>query len=299
MAMDYAIGIDVGGTNVKLLAVRADGGAVAQDEFPTVDEPTRPWAAATRERIAAIEQAHGKARWIGVTAPGLAGPDGRKIIWMQGRMAAVQDFDWTGFLERDTLVPVLNDAHAALMGEAWLGAAAGCANVCMLTLGTGVGGAVMCDGRLLRGRLGRAGHLGHLSLDPWGRADIVQTPGSLEDAIGECTLQQRGLGRYASTRALVAAHTAGDALATSVWLGSVRALAAAMVSIINMADPEIFILGGGIAQAGAALLTPLQGLLDALEWRPTGSGVKVVTATLGPRAGALGAAWHAMRQEPA
>jgi glucokinase len=215
---------------------------------------------------------------------------------MQGRMAALAGFDWSEFLGRP--VPVLNDAHAALMGEAWLGAAAGETNVCMLTLGTGVGGAIMCDGQLLRGRLGRAGHLGHVSLDPDGEHDIVNTPGSLEDAIGECTLAARGQGKFRSTRDLVAACEAGDAQAAAVWLTSLRALAAAMTSIINAVDPAVFILGGGIAQAGPALFNPLQTMLNEIEWRPTGTAVRIVAAQLGPRAGALGAAWHAMRLDP-
>src|SRR5262249_34524652 len=122
---------------------------------------------------------------IGVAAPGIAAPDGRAIWWMQGRVAEVQGFDWTAHLRRGAHVPVLNDAQAALLGEAWRGAATGLSNVVMLTLGTGVGGSAIVDGQLLRGHLGRAGHLGHICLDVNGERDIFNTPGSLEQAIGE------------------------------------------------------------------------------------------------------------------
>lgn len=157
-------------------------------------------------------------------------------------------------------------------------------------LGTGVGGAAMLDGRLLRGHLGRAGHLGHVSLDPSGPLDIVNTPGSLEDAIGQHSLAIRTAGRFSTTRELLAAIAAGDAFAAAAWEKSVRALAAAIAGFINTFDPEVVVLGGGISAAGDALLIPLQAHLDRFEWRPSGSQVRLVIATLGNSAGALGAA---------
>src|SRR5438132_1167130 len=80
--------------------------------------------------------------------------------------------------------------------------------VMMVAVGTGVGGAAMVDGRLLKGHLGRAGHLGHISLGPNGTRDIVNTPGSLEEAIGNCTIERRTAGRFTSTLALAAAAAA-------------------------------------------------------------------------------------------
>jgi glucokinase len=189
---------------------------------------------------------------------------------------------------------VLNDAHAALLGEAWIGAARGCKNVAMLTLGTGVGGAVLCDGRLLRGAIGRAGHLGHVVVDAEGPPDLVNTPGSLEDAIGEYSLPARSDGRFKTTRDLLTAFRAGDAQATNLWQKSIHALAAALAGIINVVDPELIILGGGIAQAGDDLFVPLADAMNRFEWRPHGHAVKIIPAALGDGAGALGAAWNAM-----
>src|SRR5208282_3807408 len=129
--------------------------------------------------------------WIGLAAPGLAAPDQRLIRCMPGRLPGLERLVWRKVLKAAGPVPVLNDAQAALLGEVWRGAARGARNACLLTLGTGVGGAALVDGRLLRGHIGRAGHLGHASLDPAGPPDVARTPGSLENAIGECTLKAR------------------------------------------------------------------------------------------------------------
>ena len=166
----------------------------------------------------------------------------------------------------------------------------------LLTLGTGVGGAIMVDGRILRGHLGRAGHLGHVSLDPEGGPDVVNTPGSLEDAIGEHNVKQRSSGRFNSTRELVAAVRDGSAEAAEVWLRSVRALAAAIAGFINVLDPEAVVIGGGIADADESLFQPLQAVLDQFEWRPGGARVRLVKAALGRNAGAVGAAYGAMNR---
>jgi glucokinase len=184
---------------------------------------------------------------------------------MQGRLQGLEGLNWTDFLQAPHSVPVLNDAHAALLGEAWKGAAVGYRDAVLLTLGTGVGGAILADGRLYKGHIGRAGHLGHICLNPDGPPDIVGTPGSLEQMIGNCTLPARSGGRFTLTRQLVDAHLAGDAQATEIWLRSIFNLAAGITSIINAIDPEVIILGGGIAQAGPALFDPLKHFMERLS----------------------------------
>src|SRR6185369_12318578 len=125
-----------------------------------------------------------------------------------GRMAGIENFVWEKFLERKA--KVVNDAHAALLGEVWQGAAKGGKDVLLLTLGTGVGGAAICGGRLITGHLGRAGHFGHISMDPAGAPTITGTPGGLENAIGNATIGQRSQGRCNSTHELLDAVKAGD-----------------------------------------------------------------------------------------
>jgi len=293
--MKYAIGIDLGGTNVKGLAVTPEGEVLVQLAMPTSDSGGSAWQKNVRRVFEKLVQAVGRdPDFVGVAAPGLASRDGHSIASMPGRLAGLEGLVWREYLKFPGVVPVLNDAQAALLGEVWRGAARRSKNVFLLTLGTGVGGAAMVDGRLLRGHIRRAGHLGHISLDPKGQPDVTGTPGSLEDAIGDCTIKARSGGRFTSTRALVQASRNGDAEARRIWLDSVRALGAGIASLANVLDPEIVLLGGGIVQAGSALFRPLRGFLDEFEWRPAGAKVRLAAAALGDRAGTVGAAWNAM-----
>jgi glucokinase len=209
-------------------------------------------------------------------------------------MEDIQGFNWTEALNRESLVPVLNDAHAALLGEAWIGAVQGKQNVVLLTLGTGVGGAITSGGRLLKGVIGRAGHLGHMSLDIDGPTSNCGTPGAIEIMIGNYTVQERSKGRFSSTRDLVDAHEANDPVATEIWLRSIRALGCAIASYINIIDPEIVVITGGISIVGKTLMDPLNAVLDEVEWRPGGHQVPVVFGKLDMWAGAVGAAYAAL-----
>ncbi len=293
--MSYIIGIDLGGSSVKTVAVSPEGAVLSQSSVSFDAGATMDWAEKIREIAERIQRERGEpASCIGLAAPGLAARDGRSIARMPGRLQGLEALDWTVFLKSPHPVPVLNDAHAALLGEAWLGAARGFENVILFTLGTGVGGAAMVDGRLLRGHLGRAGHLGHLSLDIDGAPDVCGTPGSLELLMGNCTVAERTGGRFQTTHELVAAHQVGDVEASSAWLRSVRALACAVASCVNILDPEAVIIGGGIARAGAALFDPLNALMAEMEWRSVGYAVKILPATLGEHAGACGAARNAL-----
>jgi len=289
------MGVDLGGTNIKVAVVSEDGQILQQSTGETADDATGSWAETIRQKIRDLENEKSEpARWIGLAAPGLAARDGLSIGTMQGRLEGLQGLNWTNFLQTTRPVPVLNDAHAALLGEAWKGAAVGYRDAVLLTLGTGVGGAILANGRLYKGHIGRAGHLGHICLDPDGPSDIVGTPGSLEEMIGNCTLPDRSNGRFVLTRQLVEAHLAGDQQATELWLRSVYNLAAGLTSIINAIDPEVIILGGGIAQAGPALFEPLARFIEKIEWRPQGQRVKIIPAKLGNLAGTLGAAYYAL-----
>jgi glucokinase len=291
----YAIGIDLGGTHIKAASVSESGEILDRVTGETRDRAAPgTWVETIRGLRARIESLRGELpAGIGVAAPGLAAADGRSIASIPGRLAGLQGLDWASALDAAVPVRVLNDGHAALLGECWRGAAAGCRDVVLLTLGTGVGGAILSDGRLLTGATGKAGHFGHMTLDPDGPPSIAGMPGSLEGAIGNCTIEARSHGRFHDTRSLVEAHVAGDAEATRVWLRSVYRLACAIASIANAVDPEVVILGGGIARAGDALLHPLEKFLADVEWRALG-GVRVELAALAEMAGALGAAQRAL-----
>jgi glucokinase len=229
----------------------------------------------------------------GVAAPGLAARDGSAIAYMPGRLEGLEGLSWKDFLRARFTVPVLNDAHAALLGESWTGAARNLTDVIMLTLGTGVGGAAIVDGRLLKGHIGRAGHFGHSCLDMGGPPDITGIPGSLEYLVGNYSVSQRSNGRFPTTHALVEA-TKIDPVARETWMASIRALACGIATFVNLFDPEAVILGGGIARAGQLLLEPLEDALRKIEWQPGGHRAKLIPAELGEFAGAIGSARNAL-----
>ena len=289
--MNRLIGIDIGGTQIKMGAFSPGGIMLGQWVRETGDRPTTGAPAFAETVRQMLEETNGSDATIGIAAPGVTAKDGRSIAYQPGKMHGIEGFDWGAFLNRD--VPVLNDGHAALLGEVWQGAAQGAKDAILLTLGTGVGGAILSDGKLLKGTFGRAGHLGHTSVTESAERSIFGTPGSLEAAIGNYTVPVRSNGRFSSTRELIEAHRAGDSEATLVWIKSVRVLARAITSFINILDPEIVILGGGITRAGAYLFDPLDEFLEQFEWRPAGHRVRIVPAKLGEWAGAYGTAWNA------
>ncbi len=293
--MEFAIGIDLGATRIKLVAVNEAGIVLERRSEHTTE---MAWAENIRTMLAAVESGIGAAAtWMGLAAPGLASPDLRAIAFMPERLKGLEGLDWTDFLARANTVTVLNDAQAALYGEHWLGAAASFENAILLTLGTGVGGAILSHGQLMTGTIGRAGHFGHICLDPNAPKDIVNTPGSIEMLMGDYTVHERSRGLFHSTKELVEAHLAGDQKATEIWMKAVLALSCAIASLINVLDPEAVIIGGGVSRAGEALFEPLRKFMDEVEWRPGGHRVKIIPAQLGDWAGAFGAARFAMRHE--
>lgn len=295
--MEHLLGIDLGGSSVKALAVSPEGEQMLVRQVGFDSDQPLEWAQHVRSLVPEIEsKLGGQAASIGLSAPGLAAADARSIRHMPGRLQGLEDFDWTEYLGRKRLIPVMNDAHAALAGESWVGAVRNIRNVVFVTLGTGVGGAVMVDGNILRGAIGRAGHVGHICLDPMGEPDICRTPGSLELAIGNCTIERRTQGKYSATHELVGAVRNGDREAAEIWRDSVRNLACGLTSLTNVLDPEVIIIGGGIAQAGDVLFEPLQEFMDAMEWVVSGYRVRIEPAQLGEMAGAYGAAITGFRR---
>ena len=281
-----AIGIDLGGTQIKGVIVTAAGEVLRRELRATKDDEPRAWL----ESVARLAAELGGELPVGISAPGLVSPEGDSIACLPVRLKGLEGLNWTRQFDLGWHIPVTNDAHAAFIGEAWIGAAAGMLNAFMLTLGTGVGGAIMVDGVVMRGHLGRAGHFGHACLDLRGPASIAGMPGALEGFIGNYNIRERTGGRFDSTHALLGAMRIGDAFARECWMESIRALACAVASFINILDPEAVILGGGIAQAGDVLFDPLRAEVAKVEWRPTGASVPLFPAALGEWAGAIGAA---------
>ncbi len=291
-----SIGIDMGGTNIKGVLINEDGTILHDMQCSTNEKEATYWKEVIADMLHTLQQKSGsKHTPVGLSAPGLAGSNNDCIKLMPGRLAGLENFVWADYLKTPTWV--LNDAHAALMAEAKFGAGKGYGNVILLTLGTGVGGGIMINGELHQGLLNRAGHMGHVMLNADSdEYDVTHMPASLEDAIGNCTIAQRSFGKFYSTYELVQAYKEGDTIATYVWLHSVKRLAVALCSFINILSPDIIILGGGIAQAGDDLFNPLDGFMNIFEWHHSGVRTPVVQAIFDEYSGAVGAASFALHK---
>lgn len=290
-----AIGVDLGGTRIKIAALDNNGNLLQQMYTPTNDGNDPAWKQSILDSITQIQQNLGITDYIaGISAPGIPDENNSTIAYMPGRLQGLENFNWSSFLNHKAWV--LNDGVAALMAEATLGSARSKKNVVMLTLGTGVGGALLIDGKPYQGNFQKAGHIGHMSLACDENTDITGIPGSLEDAIGNCTIQKRSLGKFKDTHELLEAYRKGDHFARWLWLTSVRKLSIAIASVTNILSPECVILGGGITEAGIDLMEPLESFLSLYEWRPGENRVTVLKAQFTDMAGAIGAACFASVQ---
>lgn len=284
-----AIGIDLGGSRIKAVLLQPDNQVVHSSYAPTIDDAASSWKQAVAESVARIAAEFQLSDYVtGIAAPGIANAEMTAIQCMPGRLQGLENFDWTQFLQRKTRV--LNDAVAALMGESRLGIAINYKQAVMLTLGTGVGGALLINGQPYLGAFQKAGHAGHMVIDSVAAADVTGMPGSLEQAIGNASILQRSDGRFSDSLQLIQAFKNGDHHAQWVWLDSVRKLALAMASISNLLSPECFIIGGGITEAGKDLFEPLKQFFQLYDWSLQGKQPPILKAALGDMAGAIGAA---------
>lgn len=289
---NLSIGIDLGGTRIKAVAIDGPGNILFQHYQPTQDGDDEIWKNAV---LIAVQEIQKKINApdvvVGISAPGLPNAGNTAIAYMPGRLQGLENFTWAEFLKTRTFV--LNDAISAMMAEARYGAAKNKKNVIMLTLGTGVGGAILIEGKPYQGAFSKAGHIGHMVIDSDGEPDIIGIPGSLEDAIGNCTIEKRTSGKYTATHQLLEDYRKGDRLASDVWLTSVRKLAIGLASLTNILSPEVIILGGGITEAGKDLFEPLEEFMGKYEWRAAGNKAEIVKAQFGDLAGAVGVACFA------
>jgi len=298
--MTTAIGIDLGGSNIKGVLLNAEGEVIHQLAKVTEtgsgynNKGGQHWKQTVSEMIAELKsKSNNSVDAIGLAAPGLPNENNSAIQVMPSRLEGIENLVWTDYLDEKE-VWVLNDAHAALIAEARFGVGQGVKNIVMLTLGTGVGGGVLINGELYQGNYQMAGHLGHMILDVDSEdSGIVGMPGTLENAVGDATVLKRSFGRIKSTHELVEAYQRGDAFASYVWLNTVRKLALGLCSLCNFISPELIILGGGITKAGDALYKPLADFIEVYEWKNTGKKTPIKQARYGDMAGAVGAAGFA------
>jgi glucokinase len=306
MSSQRVIAVDLGGT--KLLAGLVDREGVA------LRRTVRPTDLSGEDALLdQIEQAIGEVGSDGFGALGVGIPStidqrtGRAVSSVNIPLAGV---DLREQLQRRFGVPVMieNDANAAALAEHRLGAGRGTRHMVMLTLGTGVGGGLILDGRLYRGAVGAAGELGHITIDVDGPPCQGACPGrghlealasgTAADVLVERLARERpdgDLGRAASAGRPVDARLAvelaaegpGDAREALEQVGLL--LGAGIASYVNVFNPELVVLGGGFARAGDLLFEPARRVVAERALTPARDLVRIVPALLGVEAGLIGA----------
>ncbi len=282
------IGIDLGGSAIKLGRFNQAGECL---QSLTVDtpQPATP-DAVLAAMLAAIHHIdpQREAAAIGVGMPGPVDVTGRislvAINLSNWQMVPVADW-----LEAKTGKPVIlaNDANCAGLGEAWLGVGDQFQNLILLTLGTGVGGAVIIDGKLFVGSRGVGAELGLITLNPDGPPCNSGNQGSLEQYVSAQAIRRRtGL----EPRELDAQARAGDPNALSFWQAYGRDLGAGLASLIYIFDPEVVVLGGGISASAEFFLPTAQAEVHRRVFYSDRSGLQLLIAKLGNQAGIVGAA---------
>jgi len=287
------IGIDLGGTRIKGVVIDAVGNVLHQTYTPTNDGEGEAWKEGIAKTVHELRQKVPIEKIaVGISAPGLPNKQNTTIAFMPGRLEGLENFVWGDYLKCSAYV--LNDGVAALVAEAKTGAAKNSTNAIMITLGTGVGGALLINKQPYQGSFNKAGHIGHMVIDSNGDADVTNMPGSIEECIGNCTVEKRSKGKFTSTHELLEAYRNDDEFAKQVWLVSVKKLAIGLASASNFISPDTIVVGGGIAEANDDLFSPLNKWFDEFEWQPGGIRPQIVKAVHGDLAGAIGAACFAM-----
>jgi glucokinase len=298
-----AIGVDIGGTGIKAALVNIRG-----DLLERTQEPSPRTSAALRDFVhSLLKRAKGPVRGIGVGCKGIIDSDSTCVKSCPGDLCFLEGKILSEVIEAgDIPVCAENDARVALIGETLWGAARGRRNVVMLTLGTGVGGAVLVDGRILQGATGAAGHLGHTTIDPQGGLCICGNYGCIETHFSSraiesdywahmhraapTTLSMGSTGEVPNPEAIFRAAAAGDNCARYVVDRALEYLAAALVSFLHTFDPEVFILGGNMVAAGPQLLAPIQDKIARRTRTLLGREVPIVFQKMVGYGGVAGAA---------
>lgn len=322
--MPFAFGIDIGGTFTKMVALAPDRSVLALGRVPTLsaDGPVplvARAAEAARQMCADAGLALAAADAAGIGVAGLVDKD-------TGVLTACPNLPgWEGFHGAEAFSTALgipavveNDASAAALAEATLGAGSGRDPVALLTLGTGVGGGLVIGGRIVHGRRGFAGEFGHMALSVDGgprcacgargcveaylRSSHVVAR-ALELAASAPTPPTPALARAlasgeATARAVGEAARAGDPVALTVFTELGRHLGIAIANVISALNPEAVIVGGGVSLAGDVLIATARETALARVMPPLAADVAILPAALGDRGGMLGVALLALGMGP-
>lgn len=289
-----AIGIDLGGTRIKGVLIDIQGNVLQELIIETL-EIDQKWKQDVKKVCDSLASKCTEEFIIGLSAPGIPNKYNTAIEFLPNRLNGIEGFVWKELLKTNTYV--MNDAIAAMSAEASFGSARDCEHAVLITIGTGVGGAILINKMIYQGAFQKAGHIGHMTVDMEGDPDICGMPGSLEEAIGNYSIAKRSNGKFKDTLEVIDALQTKDPIAIEVWNKSIKALAISISSISNILAPEKIVLAGGITKAGEILMTPLRTFMNQYEWKPGGNHIKIELATFSDKAGAIGAAAFALHQK--
>ena len=294
---DYALGVDIGGTKIAVGAIDRSSTVQVRRTIPTDVEAgfaagLKRLSQTIDESMAEADAALGSLVGIGLGCPG-------PIDEASGRID--NDYTLPGWEGHDIVSPIasrygthvrlINDADAALLGEAAAGAARGVHVAIMLTIGPGVGGAALIDGTILRGAAGAHPEIGHLPVDPAGPECYCGNRGCLESLVAGPGLARAGAQfGYPDAESVFAAAEAGETPARAILARSAAAVETATWSLIHAFAPEVIIFGGGIGERHYALYREAaERAIARARFAPEGA-VQVARAALGNDAGMVGAA---------
>lgn len=296
------LGLDLGGTNIKWTVLQAEAAAAADTARPTGFGSLPTDAAGGPERVTGrlleaartASAAHGPLDGVGVGVPGLFDREAGTIELFPNLPGP-----WPGVPLRDRLrtglglpVSLINDARAFTLAEGTLGAGRGCRTVACVTLGTGIGGGVMIDGRLHHGANGRAGEIGHQVVVEDGPPCGCGNRGCVEPLAQAATLA-RLAGRETAAE-VYAGAAAGDERCHAPIREVARYLGHGLANVTTVLVPDRIVIGGGIAAAGELVLEPVREVVRARAPLVEPDRIDIVAASLGPEAGAIGAALAAL-----
>ncbi len=303
-ASPFYIGVDLGGTTFKALAVTPEGEILSSGTGASkADGDIHAVVAAILETVETLR--------ANVAAPGhtleAVGLGMAGIIELPAGIVrrAPNLPNWSGVDVRELLrqrldVPLAmeNDANVALLGEAWLGAARGLQHVVMIPLGTGVGGAVMIDGVMLHGAKGFAGEIGHTVVEPDGLPCVCGSRGCLEQYVSGTAIARLAQPHYGAVTSETVAQAArrGEAEALDIFRQVGWYLGIACANMAQLFNPQCIVIGGGVSEAFDLFREPLEHVMRERTMLEVYEPVRVAPAACGAIAGSLGAAYHAMRE---
>jgi glucokinase len=249
------------------------------------------------EAIASLRSTNVTLHAIGVGTPGPADAAGR-IARVAINLAGWHDVPLADWLEAKTGCPTIlaNDANCAGLGEAWLGAGRRFANLILLTLGTGVGGAIILDGKLFTGHQGAAGELGLIALNPDGPVCNSGNQGSLEQYVSVQAIRRR-TGKEPAELGVLARN--GDQFALEFWESYGRDLGIGLASLIYVLTPEAIVIGGGVSASAEFFFPSALAEIERRVLPSSRASLQLLTADLGNQAGMVGAAklaWQTFKE---